>query len=129
MPYTVRAVAELVGVSVRALDHYDHVGLLKPASSSPAGYRLYTAPDLERRQRLDVLLGSLDPEVQALVAEHHRVINEKFYDCPPEVYRGLGDMYVDDSRFTAFYDAKHPGLAAFLRSAVHLYADTLEASG
>lgn len=39
-------------VSVRALHHYDHIGLLKPASTSAAGYRLYTDADLERLQQI-----------------------------------------------------------------------------
>ena len=38
---TVREVSELTGVSVRALHHYDAIGLLKPARVTNAGYRLY----------------------------------------------------------------------------------------
>jgi len=30
-------------------------------------------------------------------------------------------MYVDDERFTAFYDKEQPGTAAFLRDAVFIY--------
>jgi DNA-binding transcriptional MerR regulator len=52
MAYTVKAVADLAGISVRALHHYDHIGLLRPASVSPAGYRLYTEADLERLQEV-----------------------------------------------------------------------------
>ena len=66
-----------------------------------------------------------DPDVQQWVARHHRQIDDRFYTCTPEVYRGLGDMYVDDARFTAFYDRVKPGLAPFLRDAMHVYADTL----
>lgn len=52
MAYTVKAVAEFAGVSVRTLHHYDTIGLLKPASLSPNGYRLYTDADLERLQQI-----------------------------------------------------------------------------
>lgn len=38
-----------------------------------------------------------------------------------EAHAGVAQMYVDDKRFTAYYDAKQPGLAAFLRDAVHIY--------
>lgn len=38
---TVHEVSELTGVSVRALHHYDAVGLLKPTAVTEAGYRLY----------------------------------------------------------------------------------------
>ena len=249
MSYTVKTVAHLASVSVRTLHHYDQIGLLKPSSTSPAGYRLYAEADLERLQqvlffralgfglqeisaivnspgfdRMEALrahrrylvekqkrLGELvdlvdrtiasmeketpmtdqdkfagfddatlaeyreearqrwgdteafqdserraasyskadwdaikaegeeitlalanlmdrdpaDPDVQQWVARHHRQIDDRFYTCTPEVYRGLGDMYVDDARFTAFYDRVKPGLAPFLRDAMHVYADTL----
>ncbi|MGE5507014.1 MAG: MerR family transcriptional regulator [Chitinophagales bacterium] len=52
MAYTVKTVADLAGVSVRTLHHYDQVGLLRPAAVSPAGYRLYSDSDLERLQQI-----------------------------------------------------------------------------
>ncbi len=250
MAYTVKAVADVAGVSVRTLHHYDQIGLLKPASVSAAGYRLYVEGDLERLQqimffrelgfglqeirsildspgfnrrealvshrrlleekcrRLERLIRSvdetieamgrrepmdeeamfegfdeskmeeyreearrrwgsenvdesyrrvskyskedwaaiqaesreineglaaridrdpLDPEVQALVERWHKLINDRYYACAVEVFRGLGDLYVDDSRFTAFYDRIKPGLARFMRAAMHAYCDRLEA--
>ena len=45
---TVGQVAQTFGVTVRTLHHYDEVGLLSPSERTPAGYRLYTADDLER---------------------------------------------------------------------------------
>lgn len=47
---TVHQVSALTGVSVRALHHYDAIGLLKPAEVSEAGYRLYDEASLERLQ-------------------------------------------------------------------------------
>ena len=38
-----------------------------------------------------------------------------------EAHTGLAQMYVDDERFTAYYDKEVPGTAAFLRDAVHIY--------
>ena len=52
MSYTVKAVADVAGVSVRTLHHYDRIGLLRPAATSPAGYRLYSEADLERLQQV-----------------------------------------------------------------------------
>ena len=37
--YTVKQVARMSGVSVRALHHYDEIGLLKPAEVGANGYR------------------------------------------------------------------------------------------
>jgi DNA-binding transcriptional MerR regulator len=50
--YTVGAVAELTGVSVRTLHHYDEAGLLQPSGRNAAGYRLYSPQDLQRLQRV-----------------------------------------------------------------------------
>ncbi|WP_040213090.1 MerR family transcriptional regulator [Clostridium polynesiense] len=38
-----------------------------------------------------------------------------------EAHAGLAQMYVDDPRFTAYYDKEQPGLAKFLRDAVFVY--------
>jgi DNA-binding transcriptional MerR regulator len=50
--YTVGAVARLAGVSVRSLHHYDQIGLLTPGDRNPAGYRIYSRPDLKRLQQI-----------------------------------------------------------------------------
>ncbi|RDI45498.1 MerR family transcriptional regulator [Falsibacillus pallidus] len=38
-----------------------------------------------------------------------------------EAHAGLAQMYVDDERFTAYYDKEQPGTAAFLRDAILIY--------
>jgi len=50
--YTVKAVAEFAGVSIRTLHHYDEIGLLKPDGTSRSGYRLYSDSDLEHLQEI-----------------------------------------------------------------------------
>lgn len=45
---TVKEVSRLTGVSVRALHHYDTIGLLKPTQVTEAGYRLYDDTALEK---------------------------------------------------------------------------------
>ncbi|WP_207125017.1 MerR family transcriptional regulator [Actinocatenispora comari] len=45
---TVGRVAELAGVSVRTLHHYDEIGLVRPSARTAAGYRAYLADDVER---------------------------------------------------------------------------------
>lgn len=250
MAYTVKAVADLAGISVRTLHHYDEIGLLKPAQVTSAGYRLYTEPDLERLQqvlffrelgftlqdireivsrpefnrrqalvehrrllqerqeRLGRLIDTIDhtlnamergipmddkdlkemfdgfdhtqyeeearqrwghskeyqesarrtkhyskddwaaikagmneisstlaslmdrdpadAEVQEWVRRWHQFINDRFYTCSTEVFRGLGNMYVEDSRFTATYDNVKPGMAKFMQAAMNAYCDKLE---
>ncbi|WP_280897225.1 MULTISPECIES: MerR family transcriptional regulator [unclassified Streptomyces] len=41
-------VAELADVSVRTLHHYDEIGLVRPSARTMAGYRVYSAGDVER---------------------------------------------------------------------------------
>jgi DNA-binding transcriptional MerR regulator len=45
---TVGRVADLAGVTVRTLHHYDEIGLLQPSTRTVAGYRAYSAADVER---------------------------------------------------------------------------------
>ena len=42
-------------------------------------------------------------------------------DYNKEAHKGVTQMYVDDPRFTAYYDKIAPGCAAFLRDAVAIY--------
>ncbi|HEY0700595.1 MAG TPA: MerR family transcriptional regulator [Micromonospora sp.] len=52
MTHPVGRVAELAGVTVRTLHHYDEIGLLSPSGRSPAGYRRYDEDDLNRLQQI-----------------------------------------------------------------------------
>ncbi|MBB4686535.1 MerR family transcriptional regulator [Amycolatopsis jiangsuensis] len=49
---TVGRVATLVGVSVKALHHWDAIGLVRPSARTPAGYRVYSAGDVARIHRV-----------------------------------------------------------------------------
>lgn len=48
----VKEVAALSGVSVRTLHHYDELGLLKPAETTEAGYRIYSDENLAELQQI-----------------------------------------------------------------------------
>ncbi|WP_456578944.1 MerR family transcriptional regulator [Blastococcus sp. SYSU D00868] len=62
-------VAALTGVTVRTLHHYDRIGLLSPSGRSAAGYRRYSADDLDRLHQVLVYraLGFSLEEVAALL--------------------------------------------------------------
>lgn len=49
---TVGEAAELAGVTVRTLHHWDEIGLASPSVRTRAGYRQYTDTDLERLDRI-----------------------------------------------------------------------------
>ena len=44
-------------------------------------------------------------------------------DYSLEAFKGLGQMYVDDDRFTKNIDQFGDGLATFMRDAMAVYAD------
>jgi DNA-binding transcriptional MerR regulator len=50
--YQASEFAELTGVTVRALHHYDRMGLLRPTGRTLAGYRLYGERDFARLQQV-----------------------------------------------------------------------------
>jgi DNA-binding transcriptional MerR regulator len=52
MRYTVGELAKLTGVTVRALHHYDEIGLVRPSRRSAAGYREYDEADVLRLQQV-----------------------------------------------------------------------------
>ena len=49
---TVNEVSKLAGVSIRTLQYYDSIGLLKPAEYTESGYRLYDDTAMERLQQI-----------------------------------------------------------------------------
>src|SRR5690625_3888130 len=48
----VKEVADLAGISVRTLHHYDEIGLLIPEETTKAGYRVYSDKNLETLQQI-----------------------------------------------------------------------------
>lgn len=254
MLYKVKEVADLVGISVRTLHHYDQIGLLKPKSVASTGYRLYADHDLERLQqvlffkelgfslhdiksildspgfdrkqalksqkqlliekkkRLEAIINLVqqtidtieggstmpntemfksfdmteiekhqkqyadevkqkygntdaykesqrkttnytkenwaaiyeksneiynniaalmdrspeDPKVQEEIGKWRQHISDNFYNCTLEIFRGLGDLYVQDQRFTANIDKVKPGLAKFMKEGIHFYCNNQE---
>lgn len=98
----------------------------------------YTKEDWQRMkaevaswgERYDALMEDGEPaagERAMDLAEEHRLhITTWFYDCTTEIHRGLGEMYVADPQFKAFYDSMRPGLAEHLRDAIDANAERQE---
>lgn len=72
---TVHEVSKLAGVSIRALQYYDRIGLLCPAGHTDAGYRLYDDTDLERLQQI-----LLFRELEFPLKEIRRIIESPHFD-------------------------------------------------
>jgi DNA-binding transcriptional MerR regulator len=61
-------------------------------------------------------------QMQEWVAAHHAWVSV-FWTPDAQAYRGLGEMYVDDERFRATYDAYGPGTAELLRDAIVVFSE------
>jgi len=78
----------------------------------------------EYMEKLRAAFATGDPagELAQKAVDMHRQWLSCFWDnYNPEAHLGVSQMYVDDERFTAYYDAEQPGTAAFLRDAVRVY--------
>jgi DNA-binding transcriptional MerR regulator len=75
--YRVQAFADLAGVTVRALHHYDRLSLLRPKRTG-AGYRLYAATDLARLEQIVALkfLGLPLKQIRAVLNRDSRPLGE-----------------------------------------------------
>jgi MerR family transcriptional regulator, copper efflux regulator len=45
-------VADLIGLSLRTIRHYEEVGVVVPSGRSPGGFRLYTERDIDRLRKV-----------------------------------------------------------------------------
>jgi DNA-binding transcriptional MerR regulator len=90
MAYTVKQVAAVSGVSVRALRFYDQTGLLAPAHVGANGYRFYEEPQLLRLQQIlfyrelgfklkqiKPILGQADFEIASALQSHQQLLQHK----------------------------------------------------
>lgn len=62
-------------------------------------------------------------EAQAAIKAWYDLLNANFSTYSPETFKTLGQMYVDDERFTESIDRFGKGLAVFMRNAMAVFAD------
>jgi MerR family transcriptional regulator, thiopeptide resistance regulator len=77
----------------------------------------------ELAEQLKAKVAADAPEVQELINRHYRWVCN-FWTPERDSYIALGQMYLDDERFTAHYDEFAPGLAFFIRDAILRYASS-----
>ncbi|MEV4461974.1 MerR family transcriptional regulator [Microbispora sp. NPDC049633] len=68
--WSIGELARATGMTVRALHHYDEIGLLTASERTPSGHRRYSERDLRRLYRVRALraLGLSLEEVAAVLA-------------------------------------------------------------
>ena len=62
-------------------------------------------------------------EGRELVRLHRRWLTITGNRYEPDKHKGLAQLYVEDARFTAYYDRERPGCARFLRDAILHWAE------
>lgn len=78
MFFKVGQIAKRIDMTVRALHHYDEIGLLSPSHHSDSGYRLYTQDDLLQLQKIKSLqqLGFSLEEIKQLLSSSTMPLSE-----------------------------------------------------
>src|SRR5689334_2048585 len=105
--YKVKEVARIAGISVRALHHYDEIGLLVPSGRTGAGYRLYDQDDLLRLQQ--IVIGR---ELGMPLEEIRRSLDEPGFDRRAALEKQRAELAVRAERATAMLRAVDQALAA-----------------
>ena len=82
---TVHEISELTGVSIRTLQYYDRIGLLRPAERTGAGYRLYDDADLETLQQI-----LLFRELEFPLKEIARILRSPSFDWKKALEQQIG---------------------------------------
>jgi len=84
--WRIGALAASTGLTVRALHHYDHIGLLVPSNRSAAGHRLYTDADITRLYRISLMRRLGFP-----LAQIGKVLDDPNWDLRASMARHLAD--------------------------------------
>ncbi len=80
--------------------------------------------ETEKRLKAKLLEAMETNDASSAAAQETAVLHKEWlsFTWPSyskEAHAGLAQMYVDDPRFTAYYDKIRPGAAVFLRDAIH----------
>ncbi len=133
---TVKEVSKLTGVSIRALHHYDAIGLLRPTQVTEAGYRLYDKTALERLymilvyrelglrlQTIGEILDAPDYDRNRVLEHQIRLMQEKVSKLQNRISlaKGMLMIGVDDMDFEGF-DPKN--MDTYSQQAKMLYGKT-----
>jgi DNA-binding transcriptional MerR regulator len=98
--YSVGRLADVSGVTIRTLHHYDEIGLLSPGGRSDAGYRVYEDSDLERLQRI-----LFYRELGFTLKEISTIIDDPNTDSMGHLRRQRGLLVERMERLSAMVDA------------------------
>lgn len=93
MPYSIKQLSNLAGVSARTLRYYDKINLLKPLYTSEAGYRYYGEKELEILQQI-LFYKERGFELQTIAA----VLYQKNFDVLTALEEHLAELEKQQKR-------------------------------
>ncbi|MGM9538405.1 MAG: MerR family transcriptional regulator [Candidatus Onthomonas sp.] len=96
MQYTIKALANLAGVTPRTLRWYDSIGLLRPGAVTPAGYRLYGPAEVERLQQI-----LFYRELGLPLGEIRAILDDPAFDQQAALQSHLAELNRRKERLTA----------------------------
>jgi MerR family transcriptional regulator, thiopeptide resistance regulator len=99
----------------------------RAAQYTDEDWRAIKAESEEIVRAFAALMASGEPAdgaaARGVAERHRRQISARFYECSPQMHRGLAGMYIADDRFKANYERVAPGLAAYVHDAIVANAD------
>ncbi len=66
--------------------------------------------------------GATSEKIQKLIDQHFKNLRH-FYEPTLDLYRGLANLYVEDARFSAYFEKYATDLAQFMHDAMIAYCD------
>ncbi len=96
---TVKEVSKLAGISVRTLQYYDKIGLLKPARYTESGYRLYDNASLDKLQQI-----LLFKELKFSLKEIKEIISSPKFDKKKAVEQQIELLIMKKERLEKLID-------------------------
>lgn len=125
---TVGRTAELVGVSVKTLHHWDTIGLVRPGGRTRAGYRVYGDGDVARLHRVLVYR-----EIGIPLAAIGRLLDDPEVDAREHLRRQRGQLAERISRLERMVGAvdrmlleSKPGIRLTPEEQVEIFGDDWE---
>lgn len=123
----VKEVADLVGISVRTLHHYDEIGLLTPAETTQAGYRIYSDENLETLQQIlffkelgfplkkinEIIDNPSFDRQEALIMQHKMLLEKKnqldkmIETIEKTIQHSKGEIHMSNQEKFAGFDFSH----------------------
>lgn len=125
----VKEIADVVGISVRTLHHYDEIGLLIPTNTTAAGYRIYSDDNLETLQQIlffrelgfslknikEIINSPSFDREEALIKQHKMLLKKRsqldkmIHTIKKTIQHEKGEIHMsNEERFDGFDFSHHP---------------------